>query len=174
MTPRKTQHGAKAKTSRASTRSSKTSATSRTRKSPSRAPSRKPKKNARRRPLITAAVVVAGILLFVWAFYPVASVSYRETREARRLSAELQALKSRNERLRTQVDKLRTPAGVEDYARSELGMVKKGEHVAVVVDENSGAEASRAAAAPEIDSDQSVTQPVGPWTALLDLVFGVQ
>ena len=37
-------------------------------------------------------------------------------------------------RLSKQVERLKTPAGVEDYARSQLGMAKKGENVVVVVD----------------------------------------
>lgn len=172
MTPRKTQHGAKAKTSRTPARSAKTVASSRTRKKPTRAPSKK-KARANSR-LVSAAVILASIIVFVWVFYPVAAVSYRETREARRLSAELEALRERNDRLRVQVDRLRTPAGVEDYARSELGMVKQGEHVMVVVDDDSGTEASATGDAPDIDSAEPIREPAGPWTALLDLVFGVQ
>lgn len=119
-------------------------------------------------------IVAASIGLFAWAYYPVAAVQYRETREAARLRAELAHLTARNDRLRGQVDRLKTPAGVEDYARSQLGMVKKGENVVVVVDGNEASEASRAAAAPRIDSDEAVEAPVGPWTAFLDLVFGIR
>jgi cell division protein FtsB len=173
MKPRKTQQGAKAKTSRTPSRSRATVASSRTRKKPVRAQSRKrPARPSGR--LFSAAIVFVAIVALAWVFYPVASVSYRETREARRLSAELSALRQRNDRRRAQVDRLRTPAGVEDYARSELGMVKKGENVMVVVDDSAAKESSKAVSAPGIDSDETVREPVGPWTALLDLVFGVQ
>jgi cell division protein FtsL len=116
-------------------------------------------------------VVVA---LFAWAYYPVAAVQYRQTRERAQLAAELDSLKARNERLRKQVDRLKTPAGVEDYARSQLGLVKKGENVVVVVDGDEDAEAAAAAAPPVIDSDETTASPAGAWTAFLDLVFGVE
>lgn len=119
------------------------------------------------------AAVVLAVMLFAWTYYPVARVQYRETREKQRLEAELESLQARNERLRKQVDRLRTPEGVEDYARSQLGLVKQGENVVVVIDDN--AERSEpATTAPVIDSDRIQEGPVGPWTAFLDLVFGLR
>lgn len=112
------------------------------------------------------------VVVFVWTYYPVVRVQYRETREQARLASELRTLQARNDRLREQVDLLKTPEGVEDYARSQLGLVKKGERVVVVVDG-----ATRAGAAdrqPCIDSDETTCQPAGPWTGFLDLVFGVE
>lgn len=120
------------------------------------------------------ATIAVMLAVFAWTYYPVARVQYRETREKARLAAELESLQARNARLREQVDKLKTPEGVEDYARSQLGLVKRGEKVAVVVDGNEAAEASAALAAPEIDSARVAIAPVGPWTAFLDLVFGAQ
>jgi len=114
------------------------------------------------------------LAVFAWTYYPVARVQYRETREKARLEAELNSLQARNDRLRRQVDKLKTPEGVEDYARSQLGLVKRGEKVAVVVDGDEAAEASAALKTPDIDSMQMAQAPVGPWTAFLDLVFGAQ
>jgi len=114
------------------------------------------------------------IAVFAWTYYPVARVQYRETREKVRLETELAALQARNARLRKQVERLNTPEGVEDYARSQLGMVKNGEKVAIVVDGDEAAEASAALAVPTIDGDEATEGPVGPWTAFLDLVFGVQ
>lgn len=116
--------------------------------------------------------MVVALAIFGWAYYPVARVQYRETRERARLAAELESLKARNDRLRQQVDRLRTPEGVEDYARSQLGLVRKGENVVVVVD---GDEKTRAEpATPRIDSVETTAGPAGPWTAFLDLVFGVR
>ncbi len=120
------------------------------------------------------AAVIAVLAVFAWTYYPVARVQYRETREEARLASELNSLKQRNERLRHQVARLKTPEGVEDYARSQLGLVKQGENVVVVVDGNEAKEASQALAAPRIDSDETTVAPAGPWTAFLDLVFGVQ
>lgn len=192
MTPRKTKQGASANARRtapsrspraaASTRSvtknSGRSAAAKRRTAPAASARRK---TASRGPAAVATrwwmlpVAVAAVLFaFAWAYYPVMAVQYREARQRAQLAAELKSIRERNERLRKQVDRLKTPAGVEDYARSELGMVKKGEHVVVVVDGDEAAEASRAVAAPVIDSDETKASPAGPWTAFLDLVFGVQ
>lgn len=101
-----------------------------------------------------------------------AAVQYRQTRERQQLAAELKTLQARNDRLRDQVERLKTPEGVEDYARSQLGLVKKGEHAVRVVDGDEAAEMSKTVAAPDIDSDETTVAPTGPWTAFLDLVFG--
>lgn len=115
-----------------------------------------------------------AIALFAWTYYPVARVQYRETREKERLQAELTSLQARNDRLREQVDKLKTPEGVEDYARSQLGMVKRGENAVVVVDKANATPSKTSTIAPVIDSDVTTEGPVGPWTAFLDLVFGLE
>jgi len=120
-------------------------------------------------------VILAAMAFFIATYYPVARVQYRETRERVRLEAELQALKARNARLRVAVDRLTTPEGVEDYARLQLGMVKKGEHVAVVIDGDESTQSALAAPpAPRVDSEEAAAPPVGPWTAFLDVVFAVE
>ena len=189
MTPRNTQQGASASALRApslrvpraaSPRASRTS-TKRPRRAPSaRKPRRKPAarqaSRADRAPLVAAArsSCIAVVALFVGAYYPVARVQYRETRERALLQAELDAIRARNDRLRTEVARLKTPEGVEDYARLQLGMVKRGEHQVVVVDGTEPTQTLVAQGAPEIDSQEAVKPPVGPWTAFLDAVFGVQ
>jgi hypothetical protein len=108
-------------------------------------------------------IVVMGVIaLFIGAYYPVARVEYRETRERAALRAELGAIQTRNARLRSEVARLKTPEGVEDYARLKLGMVKRDEHVVIVTDGTEPAEASVANAIPEIDSQEAVKPPVGP------------
>ena len=120
-------------------------------------------------------VVIAIAAIFVATYYPVAKVQYRETRERARLRAELKGVQARNSRLAAQVERLKTPEGVEDYARLQLGLVKAGEKVGVVVDESASLPATIAvASAAEIDSEEAVVPPVGPWTAFLDSVFGVE
>jgi len=119
--------------------------------------------------------VLAATAIFIGAYYPVAKVQYRETREKARLEAELTAIRARNARLQKQVDRLKTPEGVEDYAREQLGMVKAGEQVGVVVDDNATTRTvALSAVAPRIDSEEAAKPPVGPWTAFLDSVFGIQ
>ena len=119
-------------------------------------------------------VIMAVVAVFIGAYYPVARVQYRETRERARLQVELDAIRARNSRLRTQVARLRTPEGVEDYARLQLGMVKQGEHQVVVVDGTEPVQAVAAQGVPVIDSQEELKPPVGQWTAFLDAVFGVK
>lgn len=141
---------------------------------------REPKSTARdrRRWWLLPVFVLAAITIFVLTYYPVAKVQYRATRERARLRAELKAIQARNDRLRATVTALATPEGVEDYARSQLGMVRKGEHVVIVVDGDQRRTRSQspteALIAPRIDSQEAVNPAVGPWTAFLDSVFGVQ
>lgn len=119
-------------------------------------------------------VLVIGLsAIFVVTYYPVAKVQYRETRERARLRAELANVRERNNRLATEVARLKTPEGVEDYARAELGLVKTGEQVGVVVDDSVSQPATITVASTlELDSEETVVPPVGPWTAFLDSVFG--
>ena len=122
-------------------------------------------------------VVLAVAAIFVATYYPVARVQYRETREKVRLAAELKGIEARNGRLQASVDRLKTPEGVEDYARSQLGLVKAGEHVVVIVDGShpaSSTPATEPLTPPGLDSEEAVVPPVGPWTRFLDSIFGVQ
>jgi cell division protein FtsL len=187
MAPRTKKQGAAAKAGRTSRKGgSRAASSSRT----SAAPKRKSVKSSGRknsspargrgpaaRPMpwwsFPAAAVIV-MVLFAWTYYPVARVQYRETREKQRLEAELESLQARNDRLRKQVDRLRTPEGVEDYARSQLGLVKQGENAVVVVDEGNPKPSAPSSATPDIDSDRMDEGPVGPWTAFLDLVFGLR
>jgi cell division protein FtsB len=116
-------------------------------------------------------ITIAGV--FVVTYYPVAKVQYRETRERARLRAELEGVRARNARLGSQVARLKTPEGVEDYARVQLGLVKVGEHVGVVVDDSASIpETIAVPSALRLDSEEAVVPPIGPWTAFLDSVFG--
>lgn len=194
MTPRNTQLGASASALRApSLRVPGTAPSSATRPSTAPRARKKPGSPARssrakanpaaaageyiaHRWWLLPVVVVAVVSLFIAAYYPVARVQYRETRERAGLQAELDAIRARNDRLRTDVARLKTPEGVEDYARLQLGMVKKGEHQIIVVDGTEPTPTVDAAAGrvPEIDSQVVAKPPVGPWTAFLDAFFGVQ
>ena len=118
-------------------------------------------------------LVIGLSAIFVATYYPVAKVQYRETRERARLRAELENVRERNDRLATEVARLKTPEGVEDYARAELGLVKTGEEVGLVVDDSVSRPATITVPSTlELDSEETVVPPVGPWTAFLDSVFG--
>ena len=191
MTPRKTQQGASASARkapvhrRASEAPSARTSTRTTAKTawpaaarPRAGGSARPKRDASWfRWWLLPIFVVAAVALFVATYYPVARVQYMETRQRAQLQAELDALQTRNARLNTMVANLKTPEGVEDYARSQLGMVKQGEHVVVVTD-GSGAVTTptpTAAGMPPLEmSSVTTVGPSGPWTAFWDSVFKVQ
>jgi cell division protein FtsL len=121
--------------------------------------------------------VVVAVAIFVVTYYPVARVQYRETRRLAQYQNELKALQTRNQKLSVQVARLKTNEGVEDYARSQLGMVKKGENVVVVTDGTRPAKLTTApvGAAPVIEtSGIPSAAPTGAWTEFLDAVFSVQ
>ncbi|NTW28469.1 MAG: septum formation initiator family protein [Coriobacteriia bacterium] len=123
------------------------------------------------------AIPVVALLIavvFVASYYPVARVQYHELREKAQLEAQLKAVQDRNARLKSQVASLETTAGVEEYARSELGMVMQGENAVIVVDSSTGTSTASAAKSSDADVAPGSEQPIGPWTAFLDLVFGVE
>lgn len=116
-------------------------------------------------------MLAAAIALFGLLYYPVLRVQYREYRERDRLRAELAQIRARNARLEAEVARLRTPEGVEDHARTRLGLVRRGEHAVIVRDPSRPA--TRAPSPPVVASGAS-PQHEGLWVALLDLIFGVQ
>jgi hypothetical protein len=105
-----------------------------------------------------------------WAFYPVARIQYHEQRQKTLLEAELAGLRERNGVLRAQVDRLKTPEGVEQVARENLGMVKEGENLYVVVDDRT--------AEPTTVVEPNTANIPEPeptlWLRTLDLLFGTQ
>ncbi len=77
-------------------------------------------------------MVLASIVVAAWMVYPVLRLQYQQQREVQSLEAELESVRSRNETLRSQVDELKTPEGIERLARDGLGLVKPGEQAYVV------------------------------------------
>ncbi len=183
MATRKTQHGASAKGRRSATGASNSSRARSTARSTPRTPaksgSRTPAKSARRttatarasrRNYIVPLAIVAVLVIAAWSFYPVARLQYSEERQAAQLEVELDGLKERNADLRAQVDRLKTPEGVEEVARESLGLVKEGENLVVVVD---GDEEER----PVVTNPDTATIPeaeTSSWANVLDALFGFE
>lgn len=113
-------------------------------------------------------LAIGLVAVLAWAFYPPLKIQYQESREQARLEAELAALQESNESLSAQVERLKTPEGVEEVARKSLGMVKEGENLYVVIDP-AGEATTTAAAAPE-----AAAMNGSVWDDLLDLAFGVR
>lgn len=122
---------------------------------------------------VAPVAIAALIVVAAWSFYPVARMQYREEREKQRLEQELSSLKERNSKLRAEVDRLKTPEGVEEVARENLGLVKEGENLYVVVDEQSMA-ATTTAAPDTAPKAQAAADEGNGWQQALDLVFGFE
>ena len=108
-----------------------------------------------------AAVAVVG-----WALYPAVQLQYQTSRRVGSLEQQYQALRSRNSVLRAKVSAMQTAVGVEEVARSSLGLAKKGEQVFVVVPSPGATNASVAA---------RVAPPArSTFQSFLDAIFGVK
>jgi cell division protein FtsB len=116
-------------------------------------------------------VVIIAVALAVWVLYPAFQLQYQQEREKATLEQELAGLQERNETLLAQVERLKTPEGVEEAARERLGLAKAGERVYIVTE----GEATRA---PEPDVSLQAASVTVPEAALLtkalDFIFGVR
>ncbi len=175
----RTQHGASARTGRARTSRTPPKArvpAKRSRTQATRKPARKPSSRARKRVRdipwrYLPAALVALVVILGWTLYPVVRLSYRESRERAKLEQQLADIKKRNEELKQEVAKLKTPAGVEDAARDRLGFVKKGEHMYIVMP-SGGATASHSPTAGSVRT-ADVSGEEGFVQQVLDGIFGV-
>jgi len=182
---RSTQHGASANGRQTSSRGRFAGGSAaRTRKTPAHArktpsrtrtasPARRGRTAARSQPRprwVAPLLVVAATGVAVWFLYTPLKIHYAESREQHRLESELVELRERNAELREQVERLKTPEGIEEVARSSLGFVKEGENLYVVV------EPEEATATALHAGDSSVDEPPDEslWVRVLDVVFGVR
>jgi hypothetical protein len=115
-------------------------------------------------------MIAAILVVAAWSYYPVARLQYQEQRERSRLEVELEGLRERNGLLREQVDRLKTPEGVEEIARESLGLVMEGENLYVVLD---GTETPTAAAVGPATPQVDLPEP-GLWQRALDMLFGFE
>ena len=122
--------------------------------------------------LVPAVLTLFIAVLLAWTYEP-AEIWYREERQRRVLEETLAGIQEYNEQLREELRSLETTAGVEDYARRELGFVLEGDQVIIVT--RGGVpiqepETSREAAITSIPEN---AQPFGAWTDFLDTLFGI-
>lgn len=113
---------------------------------------------------MTATLIAVSLVTAAWMVYPVLRMQYQHERELQTLQSELDGLKTRNEVLREQVEGLKTPAGVEQLARENLGMVKPGEQAYVVTGGTLGETSSSVLATGTVEA------PL--WQRALDALFG--
>ena len=87
--------------------------------------------------------VLSLVLLFLaYAVFSIGHKSHEVNAQLRNIEAKDAALTARQNELRSELDKLSTPAGVEDTLRDKYPVVKNGEGVVVIVDDTSKAPAS--------------------------------
>ncbi|MBS3955983.1 MAG: septum formation initiator family protein [Clostridiales bacterium] len=154
-------------TSRGRTGSRDVRSRSRTPASARRAAPRRPARVKRPRWFLPF-VVTAMLLVLVWSLYEPLKMRYTETREQHRLEAELADLQERNRDLREQVERLKTPEGVEEVARTSLGFVREGENLYVVIDADENTMTAEAGVEPAADANTPF------WRDILDFVFGAR
>lgn len=116
--------------------------------------------------LIGALVVLA---LAAWGYYPVAKQQYITARERDLLAARLAAVEERNRVIQDEIERLQTPEGIEDYARSQLGWTKPGENAVIV----EGVEGTATVGIPPRIDPESVEITSTPMTRFLDAIFDV-
>jgi hypothetical protein len=109
---------------------------------------------------------VAIVAAIGWTMWPALKLEYQTSRNFAGLEQQYRDLKTRNASMEAQVAELKTPQGVENAARENLGLVKAGEHAYVVME--SGASTATPSVAASITPD---ARPA--WQVVLDFVFGV-
>ena len=116
-------------------------------------------------------LVVGSVVAMAVYLYPLIRMDYVSQREVERLEVQLTSLQDRNEDLREQVDRLKTPEGVEEAARENLGYVKPGENAYVVVE--AGGSGEETGVLIPVTETVLLDEPVPWWRRWLDRIFGV-
>lgn len=169
----RTQHGASARAGRTSSarKAPANRVPARTSRTPGKTSAvKKSAPKAKQRPgglpVLPVAIVVA-LALLGWFLYPMARLHYIEQRKVAQLQTQLTSIQQRNKKLRAEVDKLKTPEGVEQAAH-ELGLARRGEQVWVSVQDG------KVRSAPTTATPlQAASVAPGGWTRFLDTIFGV-
>lgn len=122
----------------------------------------------------TRGIVVAAVAVFtVFMLYPSFQNYYIETRQLQQLQAEYAALTDYNSQMQSQIDYLNTDAGLEDYARSELGWVRENEHVVTVEGVQSSTNATSQSNTKNVGVlSEKVPTPDTWYSGALDVLFG--
>ncbi len=170
---RRTQNGASANARRASSSKKRSSGASSRRTSANTRKTSAKRGTPRRRNRSTLAfLIVLGVFLAaVWTLYPVLRLQYQQQRQVASLEAELEGLKDRNSQLAEQIDRLKTPEGVEEAARQNLGLVKDGEQAYVVTGKE---DPDRDPDAVDAKTRSAQDESASLWTRVLDALFGVR
>lgn len=117
-------------------------------------------------------VAFVAVAFAVVMLYPSCQNYYNETRQLQQLEAEYDALQSYNAQMQSQVNYLNTDEGIEDYARSELGWIRPGEHVVSVEGVTSTSDNTRSNNRAYAIPAGSIAAPDTWYSGILDVIFG--
>ena len=117
-------------------------------------------------------VAFVAVAFAVVMLYPSCQNYYNETRQLQQLQAEYDELQSYNAQMQSKVDYLNTDEGIEDYARSELGWIRPGEHVVTVEGVTSSSDNSSSSERVSVVPSGSVAAPDTWYSGVLDVIFG--
>lgn len=127
------------------------------------------------RPIFLVPVGIALVVIFAAViYYSSAKIWYREARQARVLESQLEAVETYNSDLEQNIASLETTAGIADYARAELNLVEKGEHVVVVTQNGKPLDSRQEKLANAINAIPKTARPFGSWTPFLDALFQIK
>lgn len=115
--------------------------------------------------------LIAVVFAVTMLYFPCQNY-YNETRQLQQLQAEYDALQECNTQMQNQVDYLNTDEGIEDYARSELGWIRPGEHVVSVEGVTPSTDTSRSSDRVYAIPAGSVAAPDTWYSGFLDVIFG--
>lgn len=115
--------------------------------------------------------LIAVVFAVTMLYFPCQNY-YNETRQLQQLQAEYDALQEYNTQMQNQVDYLNTDEGIEDYARSELGWIRPGEHVVSVEGVTPSTSNSRSNDRVYAIPAGSVAAPDTWYSGFLDVIFG--
>lgn len=115
--------------------------------------------------------LIAVVFAVTMLYFPCQNY-YNETRQLQQLQAEYDALQEYNTQMQNQVDYLNTDEGIEDYARSELGWIRPGEHVVSVEGVTPSTSNSRSNDRVYAIPAGSVAAPDTWYSGILDVIFG--
>ena len=77
-----------------------------------------------------------------------------------------------NTQMQSQIDYLNTDAGLEEYARSELGWIRENEHVATVEGVQSSVDGSTQTNTTNSPLNEDIPAPDTWYSGVLDVLFG--
>lgn len=121
-------------------------------------------------PLIIVVLITASAFIY----YKPLKIWYREARQERVLHTQLVAIQEYNENLRDEISSLETTEGMEDYARSQLDLINKGDNAVIVLRDGEPLRAEKGSVEQEIKNLETNVKPFGAWTDFLDQLFAVR